>query len=225
MAALDTRLLIMAITGHLEQINLAAGLFDFDGVDQELAMHLLSIYWSRQLHCGLIVYRPSFMRDMACKGKYFSKLLLNAMFFSASKHCSRVDIRGDASDLATAGWVYRKRFTQLLAEDFAKSSITTIQALLIMAISLFSRCDERSASWLYAGNAFNMIIDLGLHVSPSPVASKNMSEEDIEVRKRVFWGAYCESNLMSRMILVSNDSVKFLTNPNAFYRGALQYCE
>ena len=132
------------------------------------------------------------MRDMACQGPSFSKLLLNAMYFSASKHSSRLEIRGDANDLATAGWLYRKRFTELLVEDFAKSKITTIQALLIMAVTLFSRCDERSASWLYAGNAFNMIIDLGLHVFPSATESKKLSEEDVEIRKRVFWGAYCE---------------------------------
>jgi hypothetical protein len=35
-----------------------------------------------------------------------------------------------------------------------------------------------------------MIIDLGLHVAAS---GDNMSAEELEIRKRVLWGAYCES--------------------------------
>lgn len=152
-------------------------------------MHLLSIYWSRQLYTAQIIYRPAFMRDMACGGPYFSKLLLNAILFTVSKHCSRPEIRSDPEDITTAGWKFRQRFAELLRDSFDKSEITTLQALLIMSNSLFSRCGERSLSWLYAGNAFNMIIDLGLHVLPSP---EKMSAEEIEARKRVLWGAYCK---------------------------------
>ena len=153
-------------------------------------MHLLSIYWSRQLYTAQIIYRPVFMRDMACAGPYFSKLLLNAIFFTVSKHCPRIEIRFNPEDITTAGWSFRQRFTELLRDNFDKSKVTTIQALLIMSNSLFSRCDERSLSWLYAGNAFNMIIDLGLHVACS---RESMSAEELEIRKRVLWGAYCET--------------------------------
>ncbi|KAF3400171.1 Nitrogen assimilation transcription factor nirA, partial [Penicillium rolfsii] len=172
---------------QLEPLNLAAGKLDFDGLDPELGMHLLTIYWSRQLYTAQITYRPVFMRDMACNGPYFSKLLLNAILFTVSKHCPRPELRSDPDDITTAGWRFRQRFTELLRESFDKSEITTLQALIIMSNSLFSRCDERSLSWLYAGNAFNMIIDLGLHVLPSP---NKMSAEELEVRKRVIWGAY-----------------------------------
>jgi hypothetical protein len=170
-------------------LNLAAGKLDFDDVDPEIGMHLLSIYWSRQLYTAQIIYRPAFMRDMACEGPYFSKLLLNAIFFVVSKHCPRPELRSDPNDITTAGWRFRQRFTQLLRDCFDKSEITTLQALLIMSNALFSRCDERSLSWLYAGNAFNMFIDLGLHVLPTV---DSISAEELEIRKRVLWGAYCE---------------------------------
>ena len=175
-------------TGHLEMINLAADKLDFDGLDRETGMQLLSLYWTRQLHAGLIIYRPAFMRDMACGGPFFSKLLLNEMYYSVSKHSPCLEIRKDAGDRSTAGWTFRQRFEDLLRDCYYKSSITTIQALLIMASSLFTRCDERSASWLYAGNAFNMIIDLGLHVSMR--APQDSTPMEMEVRKRVFWSAY-----------------------------------
>ncbi|CAG8898252.1 unnamed protein product [Penicillium egyptiacum] len=174
-------------TRQLEPLNLAAGKLDFDGIDPEIGMHLLSIYWSRQLYTAQIIYRPAFMRDMACEGPYFSKLLLNAIFFVVSKHCDRPELRSDPNDITTAGWEFRRRFTQLLRDSFDKSEITTLQALLIMSNALFSRCDERSLSWLYAGNAFNMFIDLGLHVLP---AVDSITAEELEIRKRVLWGAY-----------------------------------
>jgi len=176
-------------TGQLEPLNFAAGKLDFDEVVPEIGMHLLSIYWSRQLYTAQIIYRPAFMRDMACGGPYFSRLLLNAILFTVSKHSPRPEIRSDPEDITTAGWRFRQRFTELLRDSFDKSDITTLQALLIMSNSLFSRCDERSLSWLYAGNAFNMIIDLGLHILPS---SNKMSAEELEIRKRVLWGAYCK---------------------------------
>ncbi|KAJ5774419.1 hypothetical protein N7457_009315 [Penicillium paradoxum] len=172
---------------QLEPLNLAAGKLDFDGNDPEISMHLLSIYWSRQLYTAQIIYRPAFMRDMACEGPYFSKLLLNAIFFVVSKHCDRPELRSNPSDITTAGWRFRQRFTQLLRDCFDKSEITTLQALLIMSNALFSRCDERSLSWLHAGNAFNMFIDLGLHVLP---AVDSIPAEELEIRKRVLWGAY-----------------------------------
>jgi hypothetical protein len=170
----------------MEMMNMARGKLDFDGVDPGLGMHLLSLFWTRHLHAGFIVYRPAFMRDMACKGPYFSKLLLNAMFYSVSKHSPRTEIQRD-NDCDTAGWSFRLRFTELLRDEFDRSSIPTIQALLIMASSLFTRCDERSTSWLYAGNAFNMAIDLGLHVE----LQTSLAPEEREVRRRVFWASYC----------------------------------
>ncbi|KAJ0415204.1 fungal-specific transcription factor domain-containing protein [Aspergillus carlsbadensis] len=170
---------------HMEMINMARGNLDFDGVDPGLGMHLLSLFWTRHLHAGLVVYRPAFMRDMACKGPYFSKLLLNAMFYSVSKHSPRTEIQRD-NKRDTAGWSFRQRFTELLRDEFDRSSIPTIQALLIMASSLFTRCDERSTSWLYAGNAFNMAIDLGLHVEPQT----SLTPEEREIRRRVLWASF-----------------------------------
>ncbi|KAJ5332148.1 uncharacterized protein N7506_005931 [Penicillium brevicompactum] len=194
---------------QLEPLNLAAGKLDFDDVDPEIGMHLLSIYWSRQLYTAQIIYRPVFMRDMACQGPYFSKLLLNAIFFVVSKHCPRLELRSDPNDPSTAGWKFRQRFTQLLRDCFDKSEITTLQALLIMSNALFSRCDERSLSWLYAGNAFNMFIDLGLHVLPTV---DSISAEELEIRKRVLWGAYLIDKIQclfqGRPILLSHVNMK-----------------
>ncbi|KAI9376519.1 PrpF protein-domain-containing protein [Aspergillus egyptiacus] len=180
---------------QMEQLNFSQGKLDFDGVDPDLGMHLLSLHWNRQHHSFLITYRPAFMRDMACNGPYFSKLLLNAIYFGAAKFSPRLEVRKDPNDVRTAGWRYRERVRELLGGALDSSDITTIQALLVMTNSLFALGDERSAAWLYAGLAFRMLIDLGMHVDLT--STRRFSDEDLEIRRRIFWGAFVVDKIQS----------------------------
>ncbi|OAA59370.1 fungal specific transcription factor domain-containing protein [Cordyceps fumosorosea ARSEF 2679] len=183
---------------QLEELNFHTGKLDFDGVDPDLGMHLLNLHWNRQHHSFNITYRPAFMRDMASDGPYFSKLLLNALYFGASKFSPRFEVRKDPADVRTAGWKYRERVRKLLGSALDQSDITTIQALLVMSNSLFALGDERSAAWLYAGLAFRMIIDLGMHVDVEGKASaRRFTHEDLEIRRRVFWAAFIVDKIQS----------------------------
>ncbi|OGM46241.1 hypothetical protein ABOM_004859 [Aspergillus bombycis] len=190
---------------QLEKFNFNTNSYDFDGLNPELAMHLLSLYWDRQLDVGAVVYRPVFMQDMACSGPYFSKLLLNAIYFTASKYSPRLEVRDDRSDPLSVGRMFRRRITHLLSDHITRSEITTIQALLLLASSLFSWCDEKSLAWLYSGMAINMITDLGIQID-NRIYRKghSLSPEEAEVRRRVFWGAYvldkCQSLYQGRPI-------------------------
>ncbi len=179
------------ILGRLEASNYYSHTLDFDGVDPDLAMHLLSYHWNRQHHSYLITYRPAFMRDMACQGPYFSKLLLNAIYFGASKFTSTVETRSDPADVRTSGWAFRQRVKELLVTALEKSTVTTIQALLVMTCSLHALGEEKSAAWMYAGMAFRMMIDLGMHIEGSSLFnSDQLSDEDLEIRRRVFWASF-----------------------------------
>lgn len=131
------------------------------------------------------------MRDMASGGPYFSKLLLNAIYFGAAKFSPRLEVRRDHHDVRTAGWQYRKRVKDLLGTALDKSEITTIQALLVMTNSLFALGDERSAAWLYAGIAIRMAVDLGLHIDWDGTSrASRLTDEDLEIRRRVYWAAF-----------------------------------
>lgn len=183
---------------QLESINARAGKLDFDGVDPELGLHLLNLHWNRQHHSFLVTYRPAFMRDMACGGPYFSKILLNAIYYGASKFSPRLELRKDPEDVRTAGWQFRNRVRDLLGQALDRSEITTIQALLQMTNSLFALGDEQSAAWIYAGTAFRMLADLGLHVDAPLLPNLNqISEEDIEIRRRVYWAAFVVDKMQS----------------------------
>lgn len=168
-----------------EEINARAGKLDFDGVNPELGLHLLNLHWNRQHHSFLVTYRPAFMRDMACGGPYFSKILLNAIYYGASKFSPRPELRKEPADVRTAGWQFRNRVRDLLGQALDHSEITTIQALLQMSNSLFALGDEQSAAWVYAGTAFRMLVDLGLHVDAAMLPNmQRISEEDLEIRRR-----------------------------------------
>lgn len=147
------------------------------------------------------------MRDMACQGTYFSPLLLNSIFFHASKNVPGVGGTCDDSDNCNPGRQFRQKVEDLLfsreTQLLCKSSIPTIQALLLMSDALFSWCDERSLSWHYLGIATNMIIDLGIHSETSPLTfKKSLPPEDVEIRRRVFWSAFgtCFLSHLSRII-------------------------
>ncbi|KAL7915555.1 fungal-specific transcription factor domain-containing protein [Trichoderma velutinum] len=196
---------------QMEMINSKSGKLDFDGVEPEMAMNMLSIFWNRQHHSGSIVYRPAFMRDMACNGPLFSKLLLNAIYFSASEYLSRAAASGleetmatrcDAADNCTTGLEFRRRIDDMLHDPetrlLFKSEVTTIQALIIVSDALFTWCDEKSASWHYSGIAISMITDLGLHSeSVNLSATSNRSLENIETHRRLFWAAFAMDKLQS----------------------------
>lgn len=180
-------------SGQLELINFRSGMLNFDGIEPELGMDLLSVFWNRQHASGSIVYRPSFMRDMANQGPHFSVLLLNAMFFVASKHSPK--IVGLCTDKCTVGMPFRRKIEDILYRSnpqiLCNSSITTAQALLIVSDALFSWCDERSLSWHYLGIAINMIVDLGIHSKSAMLTSEQSPlPEDLEIQRRVFWAAF-----------------------------------
>lgn len=178
------------IAGQLEPINLRSKKLDFDGVDPQHGSVLLSVFWNRQHATGSAVYRPTFMRDMAVGGPYFSPLLLNAMFFVAAKHAPGLPGLDER-----AGMRFRRRVEEMLYDPrdplICNSSITTAQALLLMSDALFSWCDERSLSWHYLGVAINMIVDLGIHCERSRQhAGSTEPPELLEVKRRLFWSAF-----------------------------------
>lgn len=103
---------------------------------------------------------PVFMRDMACSGPYFSKLLLNAIYFSVSKFSNQFEVFDDPADSRTAGSRFLRRVKQLLGQELDQSSIPTIQAMLLLSFSM-GASGFQSTSWIYSGIAIRMIFDLG----------------------------------------------------------------
>ena len=168
---------------------------DFDGVPAELAIHLLDIHWNRQHHSFLLTYRPAFTKDLMNGGPYYSRFLLNAIFAAGAKYSDRIELRDDPADPQTAGDCYLRRCKQLLTEDslLEQSTISTIVGLLLLGSACISR-GEISKGWIHTGLATRMAYDLGLHLD---VRKPGLKPEDVEIRRRVFWGAFISDKLQS----------------------------
>jgi hypothetical protein len=148
---------------------------------------------------------------MACNGPSFSRLLLNAIFFSAADYLSRAAASGvegtiaarcQAADNCTLGFEFRRKFEDYLHDRetglLFKSQVTTIQAILLVSDTLFSWCDEKSLSWHYSGIAVNMIMDLGLHTEgQDQKAASPRPAGEIETHRRLFWAAFGTSSAFS----------------------------
>ena len=169
---------------------------DIDGVPTELALHLLNLHWSRQHHTLLLTYRPAVMRDIGKEGPYCSKFLLNALFACSSKYSQRLEVRDDPAIPATCGRRFFRRCDELLAKEslLIYPTLPTVVGLLYLGLTYNAR-GETSKGWLYTGYALRMVYDLGLHIDRGK--SANADPEEIEVRRRIFWGAFICDKLQS----------------------------
>jgi hypothetical protein len=166
---------------------------DFDGVPMGMAMHLLDLHWNRQHLSYLISYRPAIMDSLIHGGPYVNKLLLNAIYFSSSPYSDRTALRSDPQDPQTVGLVFYDRFKDLLAYHIDRPTIPTVVGLLICGSSLVPH-GKQSAGWVLCGVAYRMMNDLGCHLE-IPVSSQNRASVtptpfDVEIRKRIYWGAF-----------------------------------
>ena len=165
------------------------------GVPVDLAMHLLDLHWNRQHHTFLLTYRPAVMRDLIHNGPYCSEFLVNAIFAVSSKYSQRIEVRDNPADPTSSGRRFFARCDQLLAEQslLNSSSIATLVGLLLLG-STYNARGEVSKGWLYTGYALRMVYDLGLHLDYKATTA---NAEDIEIRRRVFWGAFICDKLQS----------------------------
>jgi len=169
---------------------------DIDNVSTGLALHLLDVHWARQHHTFLLTYRPAIMRDIhQSNGPRCSRFLLNAIFACASKFSSRIDVRDDPHDQSTAGRRFFRRCDELLNQEslLIRPTIPTVIGLLLLG-STFNARGDTSKGWLYTGYALRMVYDLGLHLDPQ---GTSYDEEEIEIHRRVFWGAFVCDKIQS----------------------------
>ncbi|MCJ1303081.1 hypothetical protein MMC08_005888 [Hypocenomyce scalaris] len=128
------------------------------------------------------------MRNFLCNGPNCSRFLLNAIFACSSKFSQRVEVREDPAVPATTGRHFFRRCDELLAQDalLIYPSLPSVIGLLLLG-STYNARGETSKGWLYTGYALRMVYDLGLHIDPEKT---NAGPEEVEVRRRVFWGAF-----------------------------------
>lgn len=204
-SAARDRLISLAALSRQKEIILCsnpsmAANIDFDGVPMDMAMHLLDLHWNRLHLIYLQTYRPAIMDSLINNGPYVSKLLLNAIYLQSSLYSDRKGLGMDAQDPETTGMAFYERFKSLVVECIDQPSMPTVVGLLICGACLVPY-GKQSAGWVYSGMAYRMMVDLGYHLNipkrPEKEAKFGLSATDIEIRRRVYWGAYVSDKYQS----------------------------
>ncbi|KAL1893988.1 hypothetical protein Sste5346_006129 [Sporothrix stenoceras] len=177
--------------GHLPTIR---------GLPADLVLHLLNLHWNRQHHTYFLTYRPAFMRELVDGGAYCTDLLFYATLACSSKYSERPEVRDIPSDPTTAGRRFFAKCDALLVQEgvLSHSRLPTVISLLMLG-SAFNAQGQTSKAWLHTGHALRMVFDLGLHLDAAlpPGQHGSSTPEQLEIRRRVFWGAFICDKLQS----------------------------
>jgi hypothetical protein len=138
--------------------------------------------------------------DMQTMGPYYSHTLLNAMLSHS--------IRWGVSDPTTkrlldesyeGGAIFGKHARSMVFEELSNGNCTvpTVQTLLLLSAQ---ECGfgNNAQAWTYSGLAFRLIEHLGICVDGDRyLGSVPLTEEDVEIRHRLFWSCYLWDKMIS----------------------------
>jgi Fungal specific transcription factor domain len=167
------------------------------------------------------VYRPTFTRtfqdfqeiardkvvmltgrilgDMETLGPYYSHTLLNAILSQSVRWCRNDPQIKHLLEPYDNGEFFFRQATETLPVELQSGhgKIPTVQTLLLISARECSY-GNRTQAWLYSGMAFRLIEDMGICIDGQRYAeSVHFSEEEIEIRNRLFWSCYLWDKLIS----------------------------
>ncbi|EHK39943.1 hypothetical protein TRIATDRAFT_140324 [Trichoderma atroviride IMI 206040] len=161
---------------------------------------LLNVHWCWIQPLFNFIYRPAFTRDMQSLGPYYSHTLLNAVLSHSIRWAkSDPNTRRILDESYDGGAVFGKHARSMLFEELSKGvcTIPTIQTLLLLSAQECSLGNTTQA-WTYSGLAFRLIDHLGIHVDGERYpGSVQFSDEEVEIRHRVFWSCYFWDKVIS----------------------------
>ncbi|KAI8982435.1 fungal-specific transcription factor domain-containing protein [Mycotypha africana] len=165
---------------------------------KDLSEHLIQLYFKHFYPFLPLFYKQQISTTNAADNESVSTtppLLLNAIYAVAARISPDIRVRSNSECSNTAGDVFFERAEKLLDESYDTPSISTVQALILLSIHQHGVM-RTARAWLYSGIAFRMAQDLGLHRNCD---TWNISPEERETRKRVFWCCYIVDRLASAM--------------------------
>ncbi|PLN86606.1 putative Zn(II)2Cys6 transcription factor [Aspergillus taichungensis] len=161
--------------------------------------YLLDSHWCWIQPLFNFVYRPAFTRDMKINGPYYSDALLNALLSHSVRWCKSEPRIGPILDSFDGGAQFSHRAVTELYDSLKVGhvGIPTIQTLILLSAQECGR-GNRTQAWLYSGMAFRMLDDLGISIDSLKYSdSAKLTDEDIEIRTRLFWSCYFWDKMIS----------------------------
>lgn len=160
--------------------------------EKELSEHLIVLYFTHFYPVLPLFYKKRLVGRLT-PHEPISPLLLNAIYAIASRVTPDERVRSDPNSPDTAGDIFFERAKCLLDDYYDTPRISTVQALLLMASHQMGAM-KAARAWLYSGMAFRMAQDLGLNRNCD---HWNITPEERERRKRVFWCCYIVDRITS----------------------------
>lgn len=136
---------------------------------------------------------------MKIQGQYYSDALMNAILSHSVRWCKAEPHIGPLLDSYEGGALFSQRAVSGLFETLqdGHASVPTVQTLLLLSAQECGK-GNRSQAWLYSGMAFRMLEDLGISIdSRRYLGAAQLSDEDIEIRNRLFWSCYFWDKVVS----------------------------
>ncbi|RFU29537.1 hypothetical protein B7463_g6803, partial [Scytalidium lignicola] len=145
------------------------------------------------------IYRPAFTRDMEVLGPYYSHMLLNAMLSHSVRWCKADPDLYALLEPYDGGSLFGRQARTLLHDEIVngQAKIPTIQTLLLLSAQENSQ-GSRTQAWLYSGMAFRLVEEMGINIDSQRYAGLvQLSDEDVEIRRRLFWSCYFYDKMIS----------------------------
>ncbi|PMB70989.1 Nitrogen assimilation transcription factor nirA [Beauveria bassiana] len=138
--------------------------------------------------------------DMQTMGQYYSHMLLNALM-SHSVNWGRNDptTRLLLDDHYGGGEIFGKHARSMLFEDMRRGACTIpmVQTLLLLS-SEECAFGNTIQAWTYSGLAFRLMDQIGVCFDGQRYpGSVPLNEEDIEIRRRIFWSSFFWDKMLS----------------------------
>lgn len=136
---------------------------------------------------------------MEALGPYYSHTLLNAMLSHSVRWCKNDERISHLLAQYENGELFSRQAQTLLFDEIGQghSSVPTVQTLLLLSAQECG-AGNRTQAWLYSGMAFRLIEDMGICIDGQKYASNvRLSDEDIEIRHRLFWSCYFWDKMIS----------------------------
>ncbi|KAI9595255.1 fungal-specific transcription factor domain-containing protein [Syncephalis fuscata] len=161
----------------------------------EMSNRLISIYFARLHPFHPFVHKAAFLRCLRDRRRP-PLLLLNAIYAIAARWANDPSLYAEPGKPLTAGQVFFDRARVLLDDEYDRSELTTVQALIVMSFYQHG-CSQSMSSWLLAGMAFRMAHDLGMHRDCERWGLEGLDRVEKETRRRVWWACFVVDSMTS----------------------------
>jgi hypothetical protein len=132
--------------------------------DRQLVDHLMALYFCWEYPTFTSHSKEHFLEAYKTGDRnYYSELLVNAIQAMGCRFFSQAGAQADPNDGNTAGDHFFAEAERLLFEEKDHRSLTTIQALGLMAIREASS-GHSSQSIFFSGQSMRLAIEMGLHL-------------------------------------------------------------